>query len=242
LSFRLAIVGDCRPIPGLTKSAWFSGDVKAAGVERLCETRYVFSSDNGVVLQAIWTSVSPTRMNIHRGMFSKLTPGACAALSASTLAAASSFNALPFSLAEAAATAAAFCLLFLACAAAAICRSRTVDASERESSVVTVFFAGGIVARFLSLVDNCVALVLASTVAVQVEWPDSNARSMSVLSSRWYESARAVSILSVEAAVAGREQQFAQLQYDVVLRVISGFWDVRGGRCGRARSCARGGK
>ena len=34
--------------------------------------------------------------------------------------------------------------------------------------------------------------------------------------------------LSVEAAVAGREQQFAQLQYDVVLRVISGFWDVRG--------------
>lgn len=37
-----------------------------------------------------------------------------------------------------------------------------------------------------------------------------------------------MSILSVEAAVAGREQQFAQLQYDVVLRVISGFWDVRG--------------
>jgi hypothetical protein len=65
LSFRLAIVGDCRPIPGLTKSAWFSGDVKAAGVERLCETRYVFSSDNGVVLQAICTSVSPTRVDIR---------------------------------------------------------------------------------------------------------------------------------------------------------------------------------
>jgi hypothetical protein len=65
LSFRLAIVGDCRPIPGLTKSAWFSGDVKAAGVERLCETRYVFSSDNGVVLQAICTSVSPTRIDIR---------------------------------------------------------------------------------------------------------------------------------------------------------------------------------
>jgi hypothetical protein len=65
LSFRRAIVGDCRPIPGLTKSAWFSGDVKAAGVDRLCETRYVFSSDNGVVLQAICTSVSPTRVDIR---------------------------------------------------------------------------------------------------------------------------------------------------------------------------------
>jgi len=133
LSFRLAIVGDCRPIPGFTRRAWLSGDVKAAGVERLCETRYVFSSDNGVVLQAI--------------------PGACAVLSASALAAASSFNALPLSLAAAAATAAAFCLLFLACAAAAICRSRTVDASERESSVTTVFFAGGIAAGFLSLLN-----------------------------------------------------------------------------------------
>jgi len=79
-------------------------------------------------------------------MFSKLTPGACAVLSASALTAASSFKALPLSLAAAAA-AAAFCLLFLACAAAAICRSRTVDASERESSVVvTVFLAGGIAA------------------------------------------------------------------------------------------------
>lgn len=55
--------------------------------------------------------------------------------------AANSFNALPFSLACAAA-AAAFCLLFRACAAAAICRSRTVDASDLESSA-TVFFAGG---------------------------------------------------------------------------------------------------
>lgn len=55
--------------------------------------------------------------------------------------AANSFNALPFSLACAAA-AAAFCLLFRACAAAAICRSRTVDASDRESSA-TVFFDGG---------------------------------------------------------------------------------------------------
>jgi len=57
-SFRLAIVGDCRPIPGLTSRAWLSGDVKAAGVERLCETRYVFSSDSGVVLQAICTQVN----------------------------------------------------------------------------------------------------------------------------------------------------------------------------------------
>ena len=68
LSFRLAIVGDCRPIPGFTRRAWLSGDVKAAGVERLCETRYVFSSDNGVVLQAICTSVSPwysTRVHLR---------------------------------------------------------------------------------------------------------------------------------------------------------------------------------
>jgi hypothetical protein len=105
-------------------------------------------------------------------------------LSASALAAASSFNALPFSLAEAAATAAAFCLLFLACAAAAICRSRTVDASERESSVTVVFFAGGIVARFLSRVDSRIVLVLPSAITVQVEWSDSNAGSMSVLSSQ----------------------------------------------------------
>ena len=103
-------------------------------------------------------------------------------LSASALAAASSFNALPLSLAAAAATAAAFCLLFLACAAAAICRSRTVDASERESSVTTVFFAGGIAAGFLSLLNKQAGFVLPSAETVQIKWPDSNARSMSVWS------------------------------------------------------------
>ena len=112
----------------------------------------------------------------------ELTPGACAVLSASALAAASSFNALPLSLAAAAATAAAFCLLFLACAAAAICRSRTVDASERESSVTTVFFAGGIAAGFLSLLNKQAGFVLPIAATVQMKWPDSNARSMSVWS------------------------------------------------------------
>jgi hypothetical protein len=75
----------------------------------------------------------------------RLTPGPSLP-PASALTAANSFNAkLPLSLADAAATAAAFCLLFLACAAAAICLSRTVEASERESSTGTTFFAGGIV-------------------------------------------------------------------------------------------------
>lgn len=76
-------------------------------------------------------------------MLPRLTPGACVVSPASALTAASSFNALPLSLAAAAA-AAAFCLLFLAWAAAAICRSRTVEASDRESSATT-FLAGGIV-------------------------------------------------------------------------------------------------
>jgi hypothetical protein len=135
-------------------------------------------------------------------VFSKLTPGACAVLSASALAAASSFNALPLSLAAAAAAAAAFCLLFLACAAAAICRSRTVDASERESSA-TVFLAGGIAARFLSLVDKRDGFVLPSKVNVQVEWPDSNARSMSVWSGIRYEE---FGKSSVDLAALGRSR------------------------------------
>jgi hypothetical protein len=59
-----------------------------------------------------------------------------------------------------------------------------VDASERESSAMTVFFAGGIVARFLSLVVSSVVLMLPSATTVQVEWSDSNARSMSVWSVR----------------------------------------------------------
>jgi hypothetical protein len=122
-------------------------------------------------------------------------------LSASALAAASSFNALPLSLAAAAATAAAFCLLFLACAAAAICRSRTVDASERESSVTTVFFAGGIAARFLSLVNKRVDFLFPGATTVQIEWPDNNARSMSVWSDISQVRAECRS-LSVETAAA----------------------------------------
>lgn len=149
LSFRLAIVGDCRPIPGFTSSAWLSGDVKAAGVERLCDTRYVLSKDNGVVCHAICGRVShpfvyACGLSLLIAVVLELTPGACAVLPASALMAANSFSALPLSLAAAAA-AAAVCLLFLACAAAAICRSRTVEASDRESSGTT-FFAGGIVA------------------------------------------------------------------------------------------------
>lgn len=130
---------------------------------------------------SVCLSVSVTRRgHTLLSALSTLTPGACAVLSASALAAANSFNALPFSLEAAAATAAAFCLLFLACAAAAICRSRTVDASERESSVVTVFLAGGIVARLLSLMVERVVLVLLSAAAGHIEWLDSNARRMSV--------------------------------------------------------------
>ena len=54
------------------------------------------------------------------------------------LARARSFNELPLFCADAP------FLLFLACAAAAICLSRTVDPSERESSVRNLDFAGGI--------------------------------------------------------------------------------------------------
>lgn len=72
------------------------------------------------------------------------TPGGCwLAPSAAALKSASSFNAFPLSFAAAAA-AAPFALLFLACAAAAICRSLTVDPSDRESSAAGRFFAGGI--------------------------------------------------------------------------------------------------
>ena len=148
LSFRLAIVGDCLPMPGFTNSAWLSGDVKAAGVERWCETRYVFSRDNGVVFHAIYTNVSFPIQGFHMRACAqgpiRLTPGPSLP-PASALTAANSFSAmLPLSLVDAAAAAAAVCLLFLACAAAAICRSRTVEASERESSTGTTFFAGGI--------------------------------------------------------------------------------------------------
>ena len=61
------------------------------------------------------------------------------AFDASALASARSFNELPLFCANAP------FLLFRACAAAAICLSRTVDASERVSSVTNLDFAGGIV-------------------------------------------------------------------------------------------------
>jgi hypothetical protein len=61
------------------------------------------------------------------------------ALDASALASARSFNELPLFCADAP------FLLFRACAAAAICLSRIVDASERVSSVTNLDFAGGIV-------------------------------------------------------------------------------------------------
>lgn len=67
-----------------------------------------------------------------------LWPGATT-LPDSVLTNANSFKALPL---FATAAVAAACFLLLACAAAAICRSRTVEASERESSCA-VRFAGG---------------------------------------------------------------------------------------------------
>jgi hypothetical protein len=83
----------------------------------------------------------------------------------------------------------------------AICRSRTVDASERESSVTTVFFAGGIAARFLSLVNKRVDFLFPGATTVQIEWPDNNARSMSVWSGISQVRAECRS-LSVETAAA----------------------------------------
>ena len=106
----------------------------AVGVEEI--------SVGGAPLHLIQKDLSEYWHNARLFKLGRLTPvlwPGTTTLPDSVLTSASSFNALPLLTAVAVAP----CFLLLACAAAAICLSRTVDASDLVSSCA-VRFAGGI--------------------------------------------------------------------------------------------------
>lgn len=139
-------------MPGFVSNACRRGELNAAGVGRLCAVRYASRRGRGAVDHAIYNDEVST-IDCYSVLRLLRTPVACPGkatepappVAAFPFTSAASFEPFdkPFGWAFVCACAAADVFAFRACAAAAICRSRMVEVSERVSSGTGRFLAGG---------------------------------------------------------------------------------------------------